>query len=56
MAWEPLALERRWTLVDGPKGSYRVYIQFRDAAGNESFVTSDSIEFEPMLYLPLVKK
>ena len=56
VAWEPLALQKQWLLASGPMGSYRVYIQFRDGAGNESFVTSDSIEYVPVLYAPLIRK
>ena len=36
--WEPLDPEKPWTLANGPAGVYIVYAQFRDGAGNESFV------------------
>ena len=60
-SWTPLAAEQPWQLPDNGDGTYRVYIQFRDAALNESLIISDEIEFvtpppPPALqvFLPLV--
>ena len=52
--WEPLVPEKPWVLAPGPRGTYWVFTQFRDGAGNESFVVNDSIEYTPALYLPQV--
>lgn len=55
--WEPLAPEKAWILGAGPAGTYTVYVQFRDGAGNESFAVLDTIVYTPTaLYLPLVRK
>lgn len=51
--WEPMVFEKPWTLGSSISNQYTVYIQFRDAANNESFVTSDSIIIEGA-YLPIV--
>ncbi len=53
-SWESLALQKNWTLADGPGGPYRVYIQFRDGALNESSVFSDGIDYVGGIYLPIV--
>jgi hypothetical protein len=42
-AWEPLVAEKPWTLGDSQSDVYQVFAQFRDAAGNESFVVFDDI-------------
>jgi hypothetical protein len=52
--WEPLIPEKPWVLAPGPRGTYWVFTQFRDGAGNESFVVNDSIEYVPPVYLPQV--
>ncbi len=58
--WEPLALEKAWTLPNAEPGPQQVYIQFRDAAGNESFIVPDSILLEAsapiQLFLPIMRK
>lgn len=51
--WEPLASEKPWTLAAGPGGVLRVYVKFRDAALNESFVVFDDILLHS-LYLPIM--
>jgi hypothetical protein len=53
-AWEPLAATRPWTLGTSGSNLYRVYARFRDAAGNESFIVYDSIQYIPSNYLPLI--
>ncbi len=52
--WEPLAMQKSWVLGGAPGQIYRVYIQFRDAAGNESFIVYDDIFYAPKIYLPIV--
>jgi hypothetical protein len=39
--WEPYAATKGWTLVTGD-GTKTVYVQYRDAAGNESIVIEDT--------------
>jgi hypothetical protein len=53
--WEPLQAEKPWTLAPGPGIVYRVYVQFRDAAGNESFIVFDDILLHER-YLPLITR
>ena len=55
-AWEPLASTKAWKLAEPPGHVARVYIQFRDAAGNESFIVYDEIYYQPSLFLPTVFK
>ena len=40
--WEPLATRKEWVVSDGD-GEKRVYVQFKDAAGNESGIAHDTI-------------
>jgi len=55
--WEPLLPEKPWVLPAGPPGVYTVYAQFRDGAGNESFVVADTIDYSPIfLFLPIVRR
>jgi parallel beta-helix repeat protein len=42
--WEPFARTRSWT-IEGIEGLNIVYVEFRDGAGNVSFVYVDGIEF-----------
>ena len=53
-AWEPLAFEKPWTLGESDTGVYAVFAQFRDAAGNESYVIHDDIRLVSFVYLPLL--
>jgi hypothetical protein len=41
-AWEPYAAAKSWTLTSG-NGIKTVYVKFKDLAGNESVVCSDTI-------------
>lgn len=43
--WEAYGETRAWQIA-GAEGANFVYVQFRDAAGNESLVFSDSVMFE----------
>ncbi len=53
--WEPLMAEKPWTLDAGPAGTYLVFAQFRDGAGNESLIVYDDIYLSlQTLYLPIV--
>ena len=55
--WEPLTPEKPWTLPAGPAGAYTVFVQFRDGAGNESFVVSDTIIYTlPSMFIPLTRR
>ncbi len=54
--WQPLAQFVPWWLDPGSGKVKRVYVQFRDAAMNESLIVLDDIVFEPTIYLPLVRK
>jgi hypothetical protein len=55
--WEPLVTEKPWMLPFGPAGVYTVYVQFKDGAGNESFVVIDTIDYAPpTIYLPLLRR
>ena len=53
--WEPLTFHKPWTLGDSDSEVYRVYAQFRDAAGNLSLVVYDDIRMW-QVYLPLVMR
>lgn len=55
-AWEAVMPEKPWNLAPGSQGVYTVYAQFKDGAGNESFVIVDTIEYVPALYLPMISK
>jgi hypothetical protein len=53
--WEPLAEEKPWVLGEGGPGDFLVFAQFRDAAGNESLIVHDDIEWQGLsVYLPVV--
>jgi hypothetical protein len=52
-SWEPYDTSRAWTLPD-QNGEHTVWVQFRDQFGNVSLAYSDSIVYQPPLYLPLV--
>jgi hypothetical protein len=54
-SWEPYDTSRAWTLPD-QNGEHTVWVQFRDQAGNVSSAYSDSIVYQPPLYLPLVMR
>ena len=54
--WEPLMQEKPWTLPYGQGGVSFVYVQFRDGAGNESFIVHDTIVYFPNIYLPLIRR
>jgi hypothetical protein len=55
--WEPLMQEKPWTLAAGPSGVRFVYAQFRDGAGNESFIILDTIEYTGQtIYLSLIRR
>jgi hypothetical protein len=55
--WEPYVFQKPWTLGDSDSQVYRVYAQFRDAAGNTSTVVWDDIIHElQVVYLPLVMR
>ena len=54
VAWEPYAFHKPWTLGVPKAGVYRVYAQFRDAAGNLSTVVYDDILDAGKVYLPIV--
>ena len=48
--WEKFTPRMTWSLSAKPDTDARVYVQFRDAAGNVSTVdgiTSDSIRYQP---------
>jgi PKD repeat protein len=53
--WEPLDTSRAWMLPN-QRGEHAVWVQFRDWAGNVSLPYSDSIIYQPPLYLPLVMR
>ena len=52
--WEHIAYEKIWTLEETCFAGCRVYAKFRDVAGNESQVYSYLIQFEPIIFLPLM--
>jgi len=55
--WEPLAGEKVWTLPCNVTGYCTVYAQFRDGAGNESYIISDQVYLQLQeIYLPLILK
>ena len=45
--WEAYATTRNVTIPSATPGTYTIYIQFRDAAGNVSTAFSDSIDYVP---------
>ena len=45
-AWRPYAASASWRLTSGA-GKKTVYVQYKDAAGNVSASTSDSIGYRP---------
>jgi hypothetical protein len=51
--WEPLALEKPWTLGESDTNVYTVFAQFRDEAENVSFVVLDDILLNEV-YLPMI--
>jgi hypothetical protein len=51
--WEPLAVEKPWTLGVTGTPVHRVYVKFRDGAGNESYTVFDDIALYG-LNLPIV--
>jgi hypothetical protein len=55
VVWVPLVVDVPWVLGPGGKGIYTVFAQFRDGAGNESFVVIDTIEYLAPVYLPLIR-
>ena len=55
-SWQALTDTLNWQLAAGEPMVKRVYIQFRDAALNESLVVSAEIQYYPQLYLPVVKR
>ena len=54
--WQPLTQYVPWQLQAGPNLSKVVYIQFRDAAQNESLVFWDDITYTPRMFLPVLAK
>lgn len=52
--WEPWTYNKDWLLSDTCIKLCVVYAKFRDAAGNESLVVTDSIQVQPQIFLPLV--
>ena len=54
-SWEPYTTTKAWALPD-QKGEHAVWVQFRGQAGNVSLAYSDSIVYQPPLYLPLVMR
>jgi hypothetical protein len=54
-AWEPYATSRSWTLTSG-SGTKTVYVQFMDAAGNISIVSSDAITFTGGMFYVIPNK
>jgi len=50
-SWEPIVYEKPWVLGDAPTPLRRVFAQYRDAAGNESFIVYDDITLLTGLYL-----
>ena len=55
--WQPLAQEVPWTLSCPGLSQCRVYIQFKDAAGNESSIVEDDIYLNQVsLFLPYVTR
>ncbi len=44
--WQPFSTQKAWNLLSGT-GLRIVYVQYRDAAGNLSFVYSDTIYLDP---------
>jgi hypothetical protein len=55
-SWVPLQSEIPWTLANGPAGEYIVYAQFKDGAGNESYVVYDTIDYVPNIYIPIIRR
>jgi hypothetical protein len=54
-SWEPYTTTKTWTLPD-QAGEHTVWVQFRDQVGNVSLAYSDSIVYQPPIYLPLVMR
>jgi len=54
--WEPLNPTKPWILAAGPPGIYTVYVQFRDAALNESLIVLDTIKYGSTSFLPYINK
>lgn len=54
--WQPLAPIASWQLASGGSQVKRVYLQFRDAAGNESMVVYDDIIYNFTIFLPIVRR
>ncbi|NJN68609.1 MAG: PKD domain-containing protein [Chloroflexaceae bacterium] len=53
-AWQPFAPDIPWTLAPTTSGDWaRVYVQFRDDAGNESVVDTDRIIYDPSVAIPV---
>ncbi len=58
--WQPLAQNIDWTLADtAPDTTTKVYVRFRDSAGNVSRIVQDSIRYEPAgagtnVFLPVI--
>jgi hypothetical protein len=44
--WEPYATSKAWRL-SRREGTKTVFVQFRDAAGNESAIVKDRIKYLP---------
>jgi probable HAF family extracellular repeat protein len=45
VSWEAYSTTKLWTLTSG-KGTKTVYVQYRDRAGNESAVATDTISYD----------
>jgi hypothetical protein len=55
--WQPLQQEVPWTLACPGLTQCRVFIQFKDAAGNESSIVEDDIFLnQANLYLPFIRR
>jgi hypothetical protein len=54
VAWERYAETRSWQLQGAWGGHTHVYVQFRDAAGNQSGIAADGIRLAYRIYLPVV--
>lgn len=55
--WQPFQQEVPWTLACAELMECRVYIQFRDGAGNESSIVADDIFLNQLsVYLPLIMR
>jgi len=52
--WEPYAETRSWQLQGSWGSPAHVYVQFRDAAGNQSGIAGDGVLLAQRVYLPLV--